>query len=310
MRIAVIGAGGTGALLGASLQQAGLNVSFLARGTHLGAMKSHGLRIESERGNVHLQKINATDKADEIGVVDAILFCVKLWDVESAGEQIRPLVGSETCLIPMQNGIDASERLIPILGMDHVLGGVAMLTGSIVAPGVVRQSGTHHGIRFGELDGTISDRVKVVETTCKAAGIDAVASDSINKDRWRKFVGLAGAGICALTRSSIGPIRKDPDIEPLIDEVMQEVIAVGRVAGIDLDTEVAAFWRSFLADVPDSFTPSMAVDLAAGNRLELPWLTGKVVDLGRQLGVPTPVNRIVYAALKPFVHGAQKRLAG
>ena len=306
MRVAVIGAGGTGALLGASLQQAGHDVAFLARGIHLAAMKSDGLRIESERGNVHLQKVKATDKADEIGVVDVIVFCVKLWDVESAGEQIRPLVGSETCLIPMQNGIDASERLIPILGIEHVLGGVAMLTGSIVAPGVVRQSGTHHRIIFGELDGTISDRVKAIETACRAAGIDAVVSDNINKERWHKFVGLGAGGICALTRSSIGPIRKDPDISPLIDEVMQEVIAVGRAAGIDLDSEAAAFWRSFLAKVPDSWTPSLAVDLAAGNRLELPWLAGKVVDLGRQLGVPTPVNRVVYAALKPFAHGGQK----
>jgi len=306
MRFAVIGAGGTGALLGASLQHAGNDISFLARGTHLAAIKSDGLRIESERGNVHLQKVKATDKVDEIGVVDVIVFCVKLWDVESAGEQIRPLVGSETCLIPMQNGIDASERLIPILGKDHVLGGVAMLTGSIVGPGIVRQSGTHHLIIFGELDGTISDRVKAIETICKAAGIDAVVSDNINKERWHKFVGLGAGGICALSRSSIGPIRKDPDISPLIDEVMQEVIAVGRAAGIDLDSEAAAFWRSFLAKVPDSWTPSLAVDLAAGNRLELPWLAGKVVDLGRQLGVPTPVNRVVYAALKPFAHGGQK----
>jgi len=130
--------------LGASLQQAGHDVSFLARRTHLAAMRSDGLRIESERGDVHLQKLKATDKVDEIGVVDVIVFCVKLWDVESAGEQIRPLVGSETCLIPMQNGIDASERLIPILGVERVLGGVAMLTGSIVAPGIVRQSGTYH----------------------------------------------------------------------------------------------------------------------------------------------------------------------
>jgi 2-dehydropantoate 2-reductase len=251
--------------------------------------------------------VKATDKADEIGVVDVIVFCVKLWDVESAGEQIRPLVGSETCLIPMQNGIDASERLIPILGIEHVLGGVAMLTGSIVGPGIVRQSGTHHGIIFGELDGATSERVKAIETTFRAAGIDAVVSDNINKEWWHKFVGLGAGGICALTRSSIGPIRKDPDISPLIDEVMQEVIAVGRAAGIDLDSEAAAFWSSFLAKAPDSWTPSLAVDLAAGNRLELPWLAGKVVDLGRQLGVPTPVNRVVYAALKPYAHGLQKR---
>jgi 2-dehydropantoate 2-reductase len=307
MRFAVIGAGGTGALLGVSLQQAGHHVAFLARGTHLAAMNRDGLRIESERGDVHLQKVKATDKVDEIGVVDTIVFCVKLWDVESAGEQIRPLVGSGTCLIPMQNGIDVSERLIPILGKDHVLGGVAMLTGSIVAPGVIRQSGTHFGICFGELDGTISDRVKAIESTCKASGIDAVVSDNINKERWHKFVGVGAGGICALTRSSIGPIRRDPNIAPLIDEVMQEVIAVGRAAGIDLDSEAAAFWRSFLAKVPDGWTPSLAVDLAVGNRLELPWLAGKVVDLGRQLGVPTPVNRVVYAALKPFAHGAQNR---
>ncbi len=151
MRIAIVGTGGIGAPLGASLATAGQDVAFLARGAHLAAMRTNGLRVEGDRGETVVRPVEATDDPAAIGPVDLVLFCVKLWDVETAGEQIHPLIGSETAVIPLQNGIDASERLSPILGAGHVLGGVARVSGSIVAPGVVRQTGTHHGIVFGSM---------------------------------------------------------------------------------------------------------------------------------------------------------------
>ena len=151
MRIAIVGTGGIGAPLGASLAAAGQDVVFLARGAHLAAMRTNGLRVEGDRGETVVHPVEATDDPAAIGPVDLVLFCVKLWDVETAGNHARPLIGSETVVIPLQNGVDASERLAPILGAAHVLGGVALVTGSIVAPGVVRQTGTHHGIVLGEL---------------------------------------------------------------------------------------------------------------------------------------------------------------
>jgi 2-dehydropantoate 2-reductase len=305
MRIAIVGAGGIGAPLGASLATAGQDVVFLARGSHLAAMRANGLRVEGDRGESVIFPIQATDDPASLGPVDLILFCVKLWDVETAGNHIRPLIGGETVVIPLQNGIDASERLAPILSTAHVVGGVALVSGSIVAPGVVRQTGTHHGMVFGELDGQATARAERIHAVCKAAGIDAVLSDNIERARWQKFIGLvAVSGLCALTRRPIGEVRSDPDLGPLLDDAMQEVVDVGRACGVQFPAEILESVRAtVIRPVPPHGMPSMAVDLHAGNRLELPWLAGKVVQLGAGHGVPTPINRVVYAALKPYMNG-------
>lgn len=241
-----------------------------------------------------MRPVQATDDPATIGPIDLVLFCVKLWDVESAGAQIRPLIGSETAVVPLQNGIDVSERLVPILGASHVLGGVAKVTGSIVALGVIRQSGKHHGIAFGELDRQIRPRTERIRDVCQAAGIEPELSRDIQAERWWKFVGLvAVSGLCALTRRPIGDLRDDPAIAPLIDDAMREVIDVGRACGVQLASDALETWRAFVRGVPPNLTPSMAVDLRSGNRLELPWLAGKVVELGKEHGVATPVNRCV-----------------
>jgi 2-dehydropantoate 2-reductase len=305
MRIAVIGAGGIGAPLGASLVSAGEDVCFVARGAHLAAIRANGLQVEGDRGESLVRPAQATDDPGAVGPVDLVLFCVKLWDVETAGNHIQPLIGRDTVVIPLQNGIDASERLLPILGAAHVLGGVALVSGSIIAPGVVRQTGTHHGIIFGELNGQMTPRVERIRDICRAAEIDAVLSDDIHRARWQKFVGLVGAsGLCALTRRPIGEVRDDPDIAPLLDDAMQEVVDVGRARGVQFAADVLEIVRAtMIRPVPPHGMPSMAVDLRAGNRLELPWLAGKVVQLGKEHGIPTPVNRVIYAALKPYVNG-------
>ena len=245
LRIAIVGAGGIGGPLGASLATAGQDVSFIARGAHLAAMQASGLRIEGDRGETTVRPVQASDDAATIGPVDLLLFCVKLWDVETAGAQVRPLIGEQTAVIPLQNGIDASERLLPILGAAHVLGGVAVITGSIVAPGVVRQSGRHHRMTFGELDGRVSPRAERIRDASVAAGIETTLSDNIQRARWEKFIALvATSGLCALTRRSIGPLRNDPDISPLFAEAMQEVVDVGRACGVAFPPDVLDPWRS------------------------------------------------------------------
>lgn len=306
MRIAIVGTGGIGGPLGASLATAGQDVTFLARGAHLAAMRANGLRIEGDRGETIVRPVQATDDAASIGPVDLVLFCVKLWDVEATGEQIRPLMSDDTAVIPLQNGVDASERLVPILGARHVLGGVAMVTGSIVAPGVVRQSGKHHRMIFGELDGQVSLRADRIRDACQAAGIETVLSTDIQRARWEKFIILvAASGVCAVTRLPIGDLRDDPDIAPLFEEAMQEVVDVGRACGVRFAPDVLDPWRAFLRGVPPDWIPSMAVDVRAGRQLELPWLGGKLVQLAAAHGVPTPVNRVVHAALKPYANGAR-----
>jgi 2-dehydropantoate 2-reductase len=305
MRIAVVGAGGVGGGFGAALAKAGADVTFIARGVHLAAMKARGLRVEGGRGEIHVVPSQATDDPADVGPVDLVLFCVKLWDVESAGERIRPLVGPGTAVIPLQNGIDAAERLIPILGAPAMMGGVAQISAVIAEPGVVRQTGTFMRLVFGELDGTHSKRGEAFLELCHKAGFDATLSDTIVTELWMKFILLAtNASVTALTRQPLGKLRDDPDMRPQFIAAYKEVIDVGRARGVKLPADALDKMLAFNAGAPPTMKASMAIDLERGNRIELPWLGGKVVALGRQLRIPTPTHALMYAALKPYVMGA------
>jgi 2-dehydropantoate 2-reductase len=305
MRIAVVGAGGVGGGFGAALARAGADVTFIARGAHLAAMKSQGLKIQGGRGETHLVPTKATDNPAEIDPVDIVLFCVKLWDVESAGEAIKPLVGPDTAVIPLQNGIDAAERLIPILGPKAVMGGVAQISASIVAPGVIQQVGTFMRMIFGELDGKRSKRAEDFFALCQKAGFDVTLSEQILTDLWMKFILLAcNASITAATRQPLGKLREDADLRPIMMAAFQETIDIGRAKGVTLPADALAKILDFVGHAPPAMKASMALDLERGNRLELPWLGGKVVELGRQLKIPTPVHGVMYAVLKPYIMGA------
>jgi 2-dehydropantoate 2-reductase len=304
MRIAVVGAGGVGGGFGAALAKAGADVTFIARGAHLATMKSQGLKIQGGRGETHLVPTHATDNPADVGTVDIVLFCVKLWDVESAGQHIKPLVGPNTAVIPLQNGIDAAERLTPILGSNAVMGGVAQISASITAPGVIQQVGTFMRMIFGELDGKRSKRGEDLLALCLKAGFDATLSEQILTDLWMKFILLAtNASITAATRQPIGKLRDDPDIRPMFMAAYQETIDVGRAKGVTLPANALDKVVEFNAHAPPTMKASMALDLDRGNRLELPWLGGKVVQLGRELGVPTPTHTTLYAMLKPYIMG-------
>jgi 2-dehydropantoate 2-reductase len=304
MRIAVIGAGGVGGAFGAALAQAGADVTFVARGAHLQAMRTDGLRIFSPRGDMHIQPCKATDDPSAIGVVDVALFCVKLWDVESAGMAIQKLIGPDTAVIPLQNGIDAAERLSPILGRDAVMGGVAQISATIEQPGVIRQTGTFMKIVFGELDARMSERGAAFQALCRQAGFDVTFTDAIQTALWEKFVLLAvNSSVVALIRLPFGKLREDEDVMALFSASFAEVIALGRALGVNLPPDLQARMEKATRNFPASMLPSMAMDLLRGNRLELPWLGGKVVALGKQLGIATPVFSTMYAALKLYANG-------
>jgi 2-dehydropantoate 2-reductase len=305
MRIAVVGTGGIGGPYGASLAKAGADVTFVARGAHLAAMRENGLRIEGDRGETHIQSAQATDKIAEIGTVDIVLCCVKLWDLEAVAEQIRAVIGPQTAVIPLQNGIDAAERLSTILGKAAVMGGMAFVTGAIVAPGVIRQTGTYQRMTFGEFDGRISERGRRLRDFCEAAGFEGVLSPDIMVPVWEKFILLVPlSGLNALTRLPLGKWRDDPDLLALYVEALRETVSVGVAEGVRLPSDIVDRTLTQMRSMPPHHTTSMGNDLNRGNRLELPWFAGKVVELGRRHGIKTPVNGFIYAALKPYVHGA------
>ena len=304
MRIAIMAAGAVGGYFGARLADAGHDVVFFARGAHLQAIQNDGLRIESARGNLHLKNVNATDKSDGLAPVDVVLFAVKLWDSEQAAETLKPLIGPDTRVITAQNGIDSVAMIEPIIGAGKVVPGLAQINATIARPGVIAHSSQYHLLAFGHPDRAADPALSTLVEAGKGAGVDFVLSDNIERDLWLKFVVLVAiSSVTAATRLPIGATRKDPDGRTLIHSIMREVVTVGRARGAKLDADLADKAIGFVNGVPESARASMAHDLERGNRLELDWLAGRVVSLGRELGVATPVCETIYATLKPYRMG-------
>jgi len=304
MRVATMAAGAVGAYYGARLAAAGHDVAFIARGAHRDAIRRNGLAIESTLGDLHLKDVNVTDDPSKVGPVDLVLFAVKLWDTETAGEQARPLLGANTRVITLQNGVDSVERLAPILGDGATIGGATYVVTTIARPGVIRHTGAIARVRCGRLDRRPDAVLAGYVEQMKAANIDVALADNALLDVWKKFVLLSGtSGITASTRQPLGVIRDDPDMRGFFFQLMHETIAVGRAAGVDFPSDFPAELERTVAGFPPTMKASMANDLEAGNRLELDWLAGKVAALGRKHGIPTPGHAAVYAILKPYRMG-------
>ncbi|HXD44074.1 MAG TPA: 2-dehydropantoate 2-reductase [Pseudolabrys sp.] len=300
MRIAAMAAGGVGGYYGARLAAAGHDVFFIARGAHKDAIEKNGLTVESVNGNVHIAKANVTDDPAKVGPVDVVLFAVKLWDTEKAAEMCRPLLGPNTRVITMQNGVDSYERIAPIIGTERAVPAVTYVVTVIDRPGVIKQDSSFQSIICGAHDNRDDAPLKAFVEAAKAAKIDIALSDDIQRDRWHKFIFLtATSGATAVTRFPMGPVLKDPDTRAMFLALMRETLKVGQKKGVRL-ADTYADERLAFADshVPASMKASMANDLDRGNRLELDWLAGAVSRIGREVGVATPVNDTIYAALK------------
>jgi 2-dehydropantoate 2-reductase len=311
MRLAMMAAGAVGGYFGARLAAAGHDVAFIARGAHLEALRRDGLTLESALGNLHVQKVNATDDPRQVGPVDVVLFAVKLWDTETAGEAARPLVGPDTRVITLQNGVDSVERLAsifgPILGASAVIGGATHVVTKVAQPGMIRHTGTLARIRCGRLDGRPDALLARYIDEIARANIDIALVDNMRLELWKKFVLLsANAGATASSRQPLGVIRDDPDMRAFLFQLMHETMAVGRATGVEFPADFPAELERLVAAFAPATRASMANDLEAGNRLELDWISGKVAALGRKLDVPTPGHAAVYAMLKPYRMGRPK----
>jgi 2-dehydropantoate 2-reductase len=304
MRIAIMGSGGVGGYFGARLAAGGDEVTFLARGAHLAAMRERGLMVESPLGDIKLSRVRASDDPNAIGPVDLVMIAVKLWDTEQAARQIEPLARHGASVVSFQNGVQKDDVLRRVLGDAAVLGGVCYIGASIAGPGVIRHVGTMQRLVFGEYDGHRSPRAETLLEACRRAGIDAELSTDIKRAIWEKFVFLvAMSGATSSIRLPIGPIRQNPRTRALFLDLMREVVAVGRASGIALAEDFPEQRIAFLEGLPAEMTSSMHNDLERGNRLEVDWLSGAVVEIGKSVGVATPLNRAVRDILTLYADG-------
>jgi 2-dehydropantoate 2-reductase len=304
MRIAVMGAGGVGGYFGAQFAKAGHDVAFIARGRHLAALRGYGLTVESEVGPVQALPVTATDHPGELAPVDVVMFCVKLWDVEAAARQVAPLLADGGIVIPFQNGVESHVVLTRALGEQHVAGGVAQIAVVIREPGVISHGGTMARLRVGVFAGGPQAAARAFVDAGRSAGIDIELAPDINRALWEKFVFLvAMSGTTALARQPIGAVRSDPDLRAALMAAMREAVAVAAVQGVAFDDGFVDRQMAFVDGLPAEMRSSMLNDLAAGNRLEAPWLAGAVARMAAAAGLPAPVNATIYAALKPYVNG-------
>jgi 2-dehydropantoate 2-reductase len=305
MKIAVMGSGGVGGFYGGHLAHVGCDVTFVARGAHLKAMREHGLKIESAaHGDIHVPKVKVTEDPATIGPVDLVIIAVKLWDIETTANAIKPIVGPHTGVLSLQNGVIKDDILRRAFGDKAVMGGVGYVATHISRPGVIHQTGTLQRLLFGEYDGSRSERAETLYAAALRTGIEPELSADIRKTLWEKYVFLVGlSGSTTTMRSTIGPIRENPQTRAFLQDLMRETVAVGRAHGVALPGDYADQRMTFADSVAADMTSSMHHDLEGGNRLEVAWLSGGVVQLGKAVKVPTPANRAVWDMLALHADG-------
>jgi 2-dehydropantoate 2-reductase len=307
MRILVMGAGGVGGYFGAQLARAGEEVAFVARGAHLAALRERGLVLESEIAPLHLTPVRAGADPAALGPADIVMFCTKLWDVEDAAQRIASVLAPGALVIPFQNGVESHVMLARVLGRQRVAGGVAQISASIKAPGVIEQVGPFARLRVGSFDPAQEPVLRAFADAAKRAKIDIELVADIERALWEKFVFLVAlSGLTALARQPIGVIRTDPDLRATLEAAIDEAVAVARQHHVALDVNVAAETMKLVDWLPPGMRASMLNDLVRGNRLEAPWLAGGVVRMAREAGLAAPVNGTIYAALKPYLDGTPK----
>jgi 2-dehydropantoate 2-reductase len=300
MKIAVMGSGGVGGYYGGLLVRAGQDVTLIARGAHLAALREKGLQVKSVHDDFIIAPVQATDVPAEVGPVDLVMVCVKTPETEQAAEAIKPMVGTNTVVMSLQNGVDAAERIGVIVGMERMVGGATWISSAIEAPGVIRQISQFRRIVLGELAGGVTERVRAIADVLASTGATVEVTDNMMKVLWTKFVFIASiSGIGSLTRLELGEYRAVPETRGLLVSLMREVEAIARASGVALGGDAVEETLALLDRVAPSVKPSMQRDVEAGRRSELESMIGVISRRGRELGIPTSTADMVYAALLP-----------
>ncbi|HET6460800.1 MAG TPA: 2-dehydropantoate 2-reductase [Syntrophales bacterium] len=307
MKIAIMGTGGVGGYYGGLLAKAGKDVTFIARGAHLQAIRKKGLQVKSIYGDFQVLKARATDKPADVGPVDIIIFATKTYQTDEAAKATKLMVGKDTVVVPLQNGVDAADRIGQVVGMDHMLGGATWLSAAIEAPGVIGQYSEFRRIALGEFSGKTTPRLTAVCDVLKETGATIEISDNILKVLWTKFVFISSvSAMGSLTRVTFGEYRGVPEARALLGEAIGEVVAVARARGVKLDEDILAKTQAFIDRSAPGIKPSMQRDVEAGKPSELESLIGIVIRMGAERNVPTSVMRFAYAMLKPGELKAQQ----
>ncbi len=307
MRIIVIGAGGTGGYFGGLLARAGEDVTFLARGTQLEALRTRGLTVKSRLAGTFSVPVHATSDPKEIGPADLVLFCVKTYDMVTASQGLHSLIGPETIVLPIQNGIDVTELLSDEVGAQYLVGAAAYVTSHIESPGMIAQTGGAGSIELGELDGGQSERTRRLQQVLQHAGIKTMLPDDIRVSLWAKFLFIcAFSGVTALTRLPMGQVLAYQETSAILRAVMQEGELVARAYNIALPVDIVERQMAVVQTFEPEAMGSMAVDLLAGRRLEIEALNGTMVRMGQEQGLSLPYNTVIYAALKPYANGVPR----
>ncbi len=300
MRIAVFGVGGVGGYFGGRLAQAGEEMIFVARGAHLSALQSGGLRVDSIKGDFVVNPVQATDDPRDAGKVDMVLLGVKAWQVPEAAEAIREMMAEETGVIFLGNGVDAPAQLAAVLGEKHVLGGLCQISAAIAGPGHIRHVGIEPYVAFGELDGRKSERAARLKQALEGAGVSVNIPEDIQAAMWEKFVFIAAiSGVGAVTRAAVGVVRSVAETRQMLLQALEEVVQVGRARGVNLPANLATKRMAFIDGIAPGVTASMQRDIMDGRPSELAAQSGAVVRMGLEAGVATPVHAFLYASLLP-----------
>jgi len=305
MKIVILGAGGVGGYIGARLAAAGQEVTFVARGAHLDAIRKRGLLIRSALGDVHLSQARAVGSVDEAHDAELVVVAVKLWDTESAAKQLQRKAQRGATVVSFQNGVEKDDLLRRYVPADSIMGGVCYIASVISSPGVITHNGKMQRLVFGEYDGKMSERALRFLEACGSAGIEAEVSTNIEKAIWEKFVLLVGlSGATSTIRQSLGPILADSHARALFAGLMQEAAEIGRQRGVDIARDFVTERLTFCESLPQTMTSSMHHDLESGHRLEMPWLSGYVADAGAESHIPTPYNAAVRSILSIYANGS------
>ena len=310
MRIVVYGTGGVGGYFGGRLAQAGMDVTFIARGRHLQAIEKHGLRVDSIKGDFTVHQAIATDDPAMVGEVDVVLCCVKSWQVSEAAMAMRPMIGPNTIVVPLQNGVEAPGMLSDVLGEEKVLGGLCKIISMTHDPGHIRHVGAEPYITFGEFDNQQTERTKrLYRAFSEATGLTVEIAEDINTALWKKFILIAPwSGVGAVTRAPVGVFRHLPETRQMLLQSMKEVFNTAIAREVDLSKEVLEETMEFIDALPEEGTASMQRDIIEGRPSELNEQNGAVVRLGNVVGVQTPVNEFIYNSLLPLEMRARGQL--